>query len=207
VHFPSFDEAAVSLAAAARDFHARGWAPATAGNYSAVLGREPLRLAISASGIDKSAIEPRHFVTVDGEGRLQGGQGRPSDETVVHLAVVAARGAGAVLHTHSVWATVLSQSESDSGAVELTGLELLKALSGVRTHEHVERVPLVPNTQDYARMAGDVRAALRENPECHGLLLRGHGLYAWGADVAQARRHVEALEFLFEVAVRMRGRA
>lgn len=202
--FPSFDDAASSLVAAARAFHQRGWAPATAGNYSAVLAHDPLRLAISASGVDKGAIEPRHFVTVDGDGRVVGGDGRPSDETVVHLAVVVARGAGAVLHTHSVWGTVLSQA-AGGGAVVLEGLELLKALSGVTTHEHVESVPVVANTQDYGRMARDVGAALRENPQCHGLLLRGHGLYAWGRDVSEARRHVEALEFLFEVVGR--GRA
>jgi methylthioribulose-1-phosphate dehydratase len=206
VHFPSFDEAAARLAEAGRAFHRRGWAPATSGNYSAVLERDPLRLAISASGVDKGGLEPRDFVTVDAAGQLVAGTGRPSDETVVHLAVVAARGAGAVLHTHSVWGTVLSRSAA-GGAVVLEDLELLKALSGVHTHAHVERVPVVENTQDYGRMAVEVAAALRDNPECHGLLLRGHGLYSWGRDLAAACRHVEALEFLFEVAGRLQGRA
>src|SRR5262245_3514120 len=98
VPFPSFDEAAAGLAAVARDFHARGWAPATAGNYSAVLARDPLRLAVSASGADKAALDASRFVTVDSEGRRLTGSGRPSDETALHLAVVAARGAGSVLH-------------------------------------------------------------------------------------------------------------
>lgn len=203
--FPSFDEAAAGLAATARAFHARGWAPATSGNYSAVLGREPLRLAISASGADKATLEPAHFVTVDADGRRVSGSGRPSDETALHLAVVAARGAGAVLHTHSVWATVLSQSARD-GEVVLSGLELLKGLSGVKTHEHVERVPVIANTQDYERLAATVSEALSASPRCHGLLLRGHGLYAWGDDLAEARRNVEALEFLFEVVGRLWGR-
>lgn len=202
---PSYDEVTAALAGTARLFHARGWAPATSGNYSAVLGREPLRLAISASGVDKAAIGPGDFVTVDERGQRVAGDGRPSDETAVHLAVVRARAAGAVLHTHSVWATVLSQGARD-GEVTLTGLELLKGLSGVTTHEHVERVPVVANTQDYGRMAADVTGALAAHPTCHGLLLRGHGLYAWGTDLAEARRHVEALEFLFEVAGRLQGR-
>jgi methylthioribulose-1-phosphate dehydratase len=206
VRFPSFDEAAAGLAEAGRAFHARGWAPATSGNFSAVLSRDPLRLAVSASGVDKGALEPGHFVTVDERGRRVAGSGRPSDETAVHLAVTQARRAGAVLHTHSVWATVLSQSASD-GEVVLEGFELLKGLSGVRTHQHVERVPVVPNTQDYERLAEVVRESLAAHPACHGLLLRGHGLYAWGEDLAEARRHVEALEFLFEVVGRLRGRA
>lgn len=206
MRFPSFDEAAGSLAEAGRAFHARGWAPATSGNYSAVLGRDPLRVAVSTTGIDKAGLDPSHFVTVDERGLPIAGSGRPSDETVVHLALVRARGAGAVLHTHSVWATVLSHSATD-GEVALAGLELLKGLSGVKTHEHVERVPVVENTQDYERMAAAVTEALTAHPACHGLLLRGHGLYAWGNDVAEARRHVEALEFLFEVVGRLRGRA
>ena len=195
---PSFAEAAALLADTGRAFHARGWAPATAGNYSAVLTRDPLALAVSASGIDKAALDGRHFVAVDEDGRVTGGYGRPSDETAVHLAVVRARAVGAVLHTHSVWSTVLSQVAPD-GQVEIRGFELLKALAGVTTHEHVERLPVVENTQDYAVMAASVTAALAAHPGCHGLLLRGHGLYAWGRDVAEARRHVEALEFLFEV--------
>ena len=195
---PSFVEAAALLADTGRAFHARGWAPATAGNYSAVLARDPLALAVSASGVDKAALDGRHFVAVDADGRVTGGYGRPSDETAVHLAVVRARAAGAVLHTHSVWSTVLSQLAPD-GQVAIGGFELLKALAGVTTHEHVERLPVVENTQDYAVMAASVTAALAAHPGCHGLLLRGHGLYAWGRDVAEARRHVEALEFLFEV--------
>jgi methylthioribulose-1-phosphate dehydratase len=205
VPFPAFDEAAAGLAATARAFHDRGWAPATAGNYSAVLSRDPLRLAISASGADKGTLDSGHFVTVDADGRRVSGSGRPSDETALHLAVVLGRGAGAVLHTHSVWGTVLSQATRD-GAVVLSGLELLKGLSGVKTHEHVEHVPVIDNAQDYGRLATAVSGALAAYPECHGLLLRGHGLYAWGADLAEARRHVEALEFLFEVVGRLAGR-
>jgi methylthioribulose-1-phosphate dehydratase len=91
--------------------------------------------------------------------------------------------------------------------VEIRGFELLKALAGVATHEHVERLPVVANTQDYGVMAASVADALAAHPGCHGLLLRGHGLYAWGRDVAEARRHVEALEFLFEVVGRTQGAA
>ncbi len=201
----SFDDVAAGLAGIGRSFHARGWAPATSGNYSAVLSRDPLRLAISASGIDKGAMTPADVVVVDETGLARAGQGRPSDETVVHLAVVRQRGAGAVLHTHSVWATLVSQRAS--GAVVLEGFELLKGLAGVATHDHVERVPVVDNRQDYARLSESVAAALSEHPECHGLLLRGHGLYAWGRDLDEARRHVEALEFLFEVVGRLGGRS
>jgi methylthioribulose-1-phosphate dehydratase len=122
---------------------------------------------------------------------------------VVHVQIVLERGAGAVLHTHSVWNTLLSEAAADTGGLALEGFEMLKGLAGVRTHEHVEWVPILENTQDYGRMAADVKGALVANPRAHGLLLRGHGLYAWGRDLAEAKRHVEALEFLFEVVGRI----
>jgi methylthioribulose-1-phosphate dehydratase len=205
-------QAAISLAAIApalvatgRSFHARGWALATAGNLSTVLTRDPLVLAISRSGADKGSLREEDFLEVDEDGRALRDERRPSDETIVHLTVVRERGAGAVLHTHSVWSTLLSQAAAHAGGLALAGYEMLKALAGVRSHEHREWVPVLENTQDYARMARGVKDALGANPGAHGLLLRGHGLYAWGRDLAEARRHVEALEFLFEVEGRLRA--
>ena len=200
---PTLLETAPVLAEVGRALHARGWATGTAGNFSAVLHREPLALAISRSSVDKGQLTPEEFLAVDGEGRRTEGEGKPSDETVVHLAVVRERGAGAVLHTHSVWNTVLSEASGDLGGILIEGFEMLKGLSGVATHEHAEWVPIIPNTQDYTRMSADVVAALRRHPRAHGLLLRGHGLYTWGRDLAEAKRHVEILEFLFEVVGRL----
>ena len=200
---PTLLETAPLLAEVGRAVHARGWATGTAGNFSAVLHREPLALAISRSGVDKGQLTAEQFLAVDGEGRRTEGEGKPSDETVVHLAVVRERGAGAVLHTHSVWNTLLSEASGDLGGILIEGFEMLKGLSGVATHEHAEWVPIIPNTQDYTRMSGDVVAELRRHPRAHGLLLRGHGLYTWGTDLAEAKRHVEILEFLFEVVGRL----
>jgi len=199
----SFAELAGRLTATGRELHARGWATGTSGNFSAVLARDPLRLLISRSGVDKGELVPDQVLEVDEAGVVTSGTGRPSDETVVHLAIVRERGAGAVLHTHSVWNTLLSEAAGDGGGLDLEGFEMLKGLSGVATHEHVERVPIVENTQDYARMATEVRRALALYPRAHGLLLRGHGLYTWGRDLAEAKRHVEVLEFLFEVVGRI----
>jgi len=200
---PTLREIAPELAEAGLAVHARGWAFGTAGNFSAVLSREPLSLAISRSGVDKGRLTAEQILAVDGEGRRIEGEGKPSDETVVHLAVVRERDAGAVLHTHSVWNTLLSEAGGDEGGLQIEGFEMLKGLSGVTTHEHAEWVPIIPNTQDYARMSRDAPAALRRHPAAHGLLLRGHGLYTWGRDLAEARRHVEILEFLFEVTGRL----
>ncbi len=192
-------ELAPLLAATGRAFHARGWALGTSGNFSAVVRQEPLALAISRSGVDKGRLAASDFLEVDGQGVLLQGDGRPSAETVVHLAVVGERGAGAVLHTHSVWNTLVSEAAGEAGGIALEGYEMLKGLAGVTTHQHREWVPIIENTQDYERMTRDVKAALARNPGAHALLLRGHGLYTWGRDLEQAQRHVEVLEFLLEV--------
>jgi methylthioribulose-1-phosphate dehydratase len=199
----SLSEIAPLLAAAGRALHARGFALATSGNFSAVVRRDPLVIAISRSGVDKGRLAAEDIIEVDGNGLPLEAERKPSDETVVHLAIVRERGAGAVLHTHSVWNTLLSEAAGDAGGLVLSGYEMLKGLAGVTTHEHEERVPILENTQDYGRMSRDVKAALARHPDAHGLLLRGHGLYTWGRDLEEAQRHVEALEFLFEAEGRL----
>ena len=189
-----------------QDFYARGWVLGTSGNFSAVVSRKPLRLVITASSVSKGAIRATDVLTIDGDGKPVGNaKGRPSAETFLHLAVVRTRGAGAVLHTHSVWSTMLSELHAAEGGVTLTGFEMLKGLEGVRTHQHAEWVPIFDNDQDMVRLAQRIEKVLQERPETHGFLLRGHGLYTWGDDLAQARRHIEIFEFLLETAGRMKA--
>jgi methylthioribulose-1-phosphate dehydratase len=190
------------LAEAGRRIERNGWARGTSGNFSVVLSRDPLRLAITGSGLDKSALLASDVVEVDGEARLVAGTGKPSAETHLHLAVVRGRGAGAVLHTHSVWSTLLA----DDGApcVVIEGYEMLKGLEGVTTHEHRELLPVYDNEQDMPALAARVEAELAGRPDTHAFLLRRHGLYTWGRDLTEASRHVEILEFLFEVLGRSR---
>ena len=193
---PLLRELASHLADLGRLFYARGWVFGTSGNFSAVLAREPLTLAITTSGIDKGLLESDHIVAIDSDARVIEGTGRPSAETALHLAMVRARGAGAVLHTHSVWSTILSEGGTDS--LEIEGYEMLKGLDGVATHAHRERLPIIENTQDWAAAIPRVAAVLEQHPRAHGFLIRRHGLYTWGRDLAEAKRHVETLEFLFE---------
>jgi len=187
------------LAGAGRDFYGRGWALGTSGNFSAVVSFDPLRLAITASGVDKGALADEHILQVDARGEVVGGRGRPSDETRLHLAVVRVRGAGAVLHTHSVWSTLLSEAFAAEGRLLIEGFEMLKGLAGVRTHEHRESLPVIENSQDMEALARSLEEVLVRYPDAHGVLLRRHGLYTWGRDLAEAKRHVEILEFLLEV--------
>lgn len=193
------------LAAAGRDFYRRGWVLGTSGNFSAVASPEPLRLSITASGVDKGALTPAHILQIDSRGEVIRGRGRPSDEARLHLTVVRVRGAGAVLHTHSVWSTLLSGDFAPrEGRLLFEGFEMLKGLAGVRTHEHRESLPVIENSQDMEALSRSLEEALARYPDSHGVLLRRHGLYTWGRDLAEARRHVEILEFLLEVTGRER---
>jgi methylthioribulose-1-phosphate dehydratase len=135
----------------------------------------------------------------NGDGKVVAGEGRPSDETKLHLTIVRERSAQAVLHTHSVWSTTLSALLVNDGGIEIAGYEMLKGLAGVRTHEHREWLPILDNSQDMDGLARKLEELLRHRPDAHGFLLRGHGLYTWGKSVDEARRHVEILEFLLEV--------
>jgi len=193
---------AARLAAIGREFHSRRWALGTSGNYSAVLSHAPLRLLITSSGLDKSALSAKDFLEIDQRAAVLKGKGKPSAETSLHLAVVAARNAGCVLHTHSVWSTLLSERYQPQGGLAFFGYEMLKGLEGVKTHLHREWIPIFANDQDIPALAAKVEAELDRDPASHGFLLGGHGLYTWGEDLAEARRHIEIFEFLFEVAGR-----
>jgi methylthioribulose-1-phosphate dehydratase len=200
----SFAELAAQLAEIGGQCYARGWALGTSGNFSAVVNRDPLRLAITTSGVDKGTLTAGEIVEIDEHGKVVAGSGRPSAEASLHLAIARVRGAGAVLHTHSIWSTILSNAATEDG-LAIEGYEMLKGLDGVGTHEHREWLPILDNTQDWAAAVPHVEAILTEQPNAHGFLIRRHGLYTWGRDLAEARRHVETLEFLFEVIGRKRG--
>jgi methylthioribulose-1-phosphate dehydratase len=187
------------IAETGRGFYVRGWVLGTSGNLSAVVSVEPLRLAITASGVDKGALRASHVLQIDAQGEVTRGRLRPSDETRLHLTVVRERAAGAVLHTHSVWSTLLSEAFAKDGRLLIEGFEMLKGLAGVRTHEHREWLPIIENSQDAGELSRSLERALKQYPDSHGVLVRRHGLYTWGKDLDEAKRHVEILEFLLEV--------
>lgn len=192
------NEIAARLCEIGREFYQRGWVLGTSGNFSAVLERQPLRLAITASGVDKGALTANEILQIDGSGKVIEGNGKPSAETSLHLVIVQLKGAKAVLHTHSVWGSIVSDSFAADGGVKIENYEMLKGLQGVTTHQHAEWLPIVENSQDYGQLSQTVAATLEKYPDSHGFLLRRHGLYTWGEDLRAAKRHVEILEFLLE---------
>lgn len=203
-----FNDLAQQLSIAGRRFDARGWVLGTSGNFSAVLSHDPLRLAITPSGAWKGELTPDQFLEIDeGCAVVKASGGRPSAEAPLHVEIVRERGAGAVLHTHSVWSTVLSDGNASAGGMAIEGYEMLKGLEGVVTHAHREWIPILENDQDMVRLARAVRESLRARPACHAFLLRRHGLYTWGNTLPEAVRHVEILEFLLEAVGRTERRS
>ena len=179
--------------AAGRFFHGRGWVPATAGNFSFRL--DARTLAVTVSGRHKGELGADDFMRVDLEGRALDRK-KSSAETLLHCQLYRHdRDVGAVLHTHSPASTVLSRAHE---TIRLDGYELLKILAGIQTHETAVEVPVFENDQDIARLSRVVDAHMRTGEARHAYLIRGHGLYAWGRTVDEARHRVEALEFLFE---------
>jgi methylthioribulose-1-phosphate dehydratase len=198
-----FAELAAHLGRVGQECYRRGWVLGTSGNFSAVLSHEPLRLAITSSGVNKGALTPADVLRVDADAKVIQGIGRPSAETKLHLAVVRMRAAGAVLHTHSVWSTILSDAYATDGGLSIAGYEMLKGLQDVDTHEHEEWLPIIENSQDTDALVPKIEHELTRYPNAHGFLLRRHGLYTWGHTVAEAHRHIEIFEFLLEVVGRM----
>ena len=183
---------------------ARGWVPATSGNFS-VRDAHAQQFLISRSGVDKGRMTTADLLTLDALGHVvrgaaSGGAAKPSAETALHVVIYRDRKeACAILHVHTIWNTLIGTRFMGAGEFKITGYELLKALDGVTTHEHHEVVPVLANSQKYGELSVKLGEILKEGTASHGVLLSGHGLYTWGKSVEDARRHLEALEFLFEV--------
>jgi len=189
--------AAEAIVEAGRFLYQQGWSPATSSNYSARIDAE--HIAITVSGRHKGQLGAGDVMVVGLAGCPVQSDCRSSAETRLHTVLYEVfPEVGAVLHTHSVKATVLSRLLEPGQPLSLEGYELQKAFTGVDTHESVLTVPVFDNTQDIDALAEHTRAWFREHPEQPGYLIRGHGLYTWGKTMSDCLRHVEAFEFLFE---------
>jgi methylthioribulose-1-phosphate dehydratase len=182
---------------------AQGWCQGTGGNFSVTLERAPLRLLITRSGVHKRHLTAADLMLVEEGGRPAVGEtARPSAEAALHARIAEATGAGSILHVHSVPNTLLGEHFVERGGFTLRGYEMLKGLAGITTHEAEVFVPVLRNSQNMDALAGEVGDLLAARPGLRGFLLAGHGLYAWGATLAEAHRHVEIFEFLFECVAR-----
>lgn len=200
-----FRKLSEEIAANGERFYSRGWLMGTSGNLSAVVSRNPMLLAITGSGLDKGSLTPDQIILIDQGMKVISGNYRPSAETALHLTLAKETSCGAVFHTHSVWSTILSREHQKEGGLWIENLEMLKSLDGVRTHQHREWIPILPNSQDMDELSEELKDTLKSGNTVHGFMLSGHGLYAWGKDTQEAKRHTEGLEFLLEVQGRTSG--
>ncbi|MEO5813396.1 MAG: methylthioribulose 1-phosphate dehydratase [Rhodanobacter sp.] len=191
----TFASCAETVACAARELAALGWAPATSGNFSMRVGNASA--AITISGRDKRNVGRDDIMLVDLEGRPVNTSAQPSAETALHTQLYRRfADVNAVLHTHSRTQSVASRLFAIDGAVRLQGWELQKALNGHATHTDVLEIPVFPNTQHMPELVARVAAWLDAGKPLQAYLIDGHGIYTWGRDMPEARRHLEALEFL-----------
>ena len=190
------------IALEAQRLAALGFMACTGGNLSVRVPDPTLTVAISVSGVDKGRLTASDFLLVGADGRPRPGETRkPSDETVLHVRLYEATGCGAVCHGHPTYAVVLSLSAKDH--VRFHGIEMQKAFAGTTTHDCERLLPVVDNDQDMNRLSERVLAARR--PDVPAVLVRGHGVYAWGRTAKEASRHLETVEWLCRVVYLARG--
>ncbi|MER6715299.1 MULTISPECIES: methylthioribulose 1-phosphate dehydratase [unclassified Streptomyces] len=183
------------LADEAARFASFGWMRGTSGNLSMVIGRSPLQLVVTASGLDKGELTTADVVLVDESGEaVVASAAKPSAEAALHARVVRLTGAGAVVHVHTI-ASVAMGRRHPKGIV-LKDLEMLKGL-GLPAHNEEVVLPVIDNSQDMGVLGDRLESAY--DPRMPGVVVAGHGLYTWGADPSEARRHTEVIEWLLEL--------
>lgn len=196
-----FEEAADGVVTMARHAGARGWVPATSGNFSVRMNDK--LAAVTATGANKAALTSAEVIAAEITGTKHP---RASAEAPLHLVRYAHDASiGAISHIHSLPATLLSRRHEKAGFLRLEGWELLKAFSGIKTHETTVDIPIVPNDQDTDRLAELVETRLKETGPVFGYLIAGHGLYIWGATVADTMRHMDAFDFLLSAQLHEEG--
>ena len=186
-----------------RRLAALGFMACTAGNLSVRLPGEPLRVLVSMSGIDKAQLTAERFIACGADGApLAGDPRKPSDETRLHLALYQATGCGAVAHGHPPQAVALSLADPSRTRLTFSGIEMQKAFAGTRTHACERTLPIIENSQDMEELARWALAT--RQPDVPAVLVRGHGVYAWGTSPAEAGRHLETVEWLCHLHALMR---
>ena len=195
------------LANLIRVMNTQGHNPATSGNYSLRSHIDPEIAFVSESGIDKSIFTEENFLPLYHNTRKMlesyANSGRKSsDETDIHLTIYQITKANCVLHSHMLDALLFADLFQDKNFAVVKHLELLKGFKGVKTHDLEIHIPIFDNTQDIRTLAEEVKPAILSQPNSYGLLLRGHGIYVWGASVEEAKRHLEVFEYIFKYYLR-----
>lgn len=174
---------------------ARDWFPGTSGNLSIKVSDDPLRFLVTASGRDKRKRTPDDFLLVNENSQaVEETSLKPSAETVLHQRIYEQTNAGCSLHVHTIHNNVISELYGDEGSITFKNQELIKAFNIWEENGSIT-VPIVQNHADLPRLAEAVTKQIQ--PGVHGVLIRNHGITAWGRNGFEAKKHLEAFEFLF----------
>ncbi|TSB46182.1 methylthioribulose 1-phosphate dehydratase [Alkalicoccobacillus porphyridii] len=174
---------------------ARDWFPGTSGNLSIKVSENPLRFLVTASGKDKRKRTAEDFLLVNEHSQsIESTSLKPSAETVLHQRIYENTNAGCSLHVHTLSNNVISELYGDQGEITFQDQELIKAFNIWEENGSIT-VPIVRNYAELPRLAEAVAEQIR--PGIYGVLIRNHGITAWGRNGFEAKKHLEAFEFLF----------
>lgn len=191
-----------------RQFYQLGWASGTGGGIS-ILGEAGIFMA--PSGVQKERIAPEDVFVLDAT-QLERCQVvrapanpnlRVSECQPLFFNAFRTRGAGAVLHSHSLWAVLAAELAAPDGKAAVfrsQGLEMQKGLRGKGCFDTVE-IPIIPNTPREAQLTDSMAEAMATHTDVDAVLVAGHGVYVWGETWVKAKTQAECLDYLFRAAV------
>lgn len=201
LHFGADSKNLLEMLEIIRLLYRRGELPATAGNFSLRSEEKAGCFLVTQSGVDKGKLGLQNFIRINGAGEMDptfaSSGKKTSDETDLHLMIYKNGQARAIIHTHDPKAVALSLKEKK--VFEFSDLEILKGISGIKTHQTKLKLVIFENSQDIRKLADEVQSSFKEVETAHAFFLRGHGLYTWGNSVHEAKRHYEVYNYLFEL--------
>ena len=175
---------------------ARDWFMGTSGNLAIKVSENPIEFLVTASGKDKSKRTKEDFLLVDTSGKtVENSNLKPSAETLLHCAIYEKTSAGCSLHIHTVANNVISELYGDNGKIDIQGQELIKAF-GLWKEDDVLSIPIIPNYAHIPKLAEEFRSHIHADKGA--VLIRNHGITVWGKDGSEAKKLLEACEFLFQ---------
>jgi len=184
-----------------RELYRLGWATGTGGGISI---RENGLVYMAPSGVQKERLQESDIYVLDEAGAVleePASSGlKPSECAPLFFNAFKLRDAGAVIHSHGMFAMLATLQSNDT--FECTELEMIKGISGHGYYDGIV-VPIVENTAHERDLAERMAAAMRAHPKTSAVLVRRHGVYVWGRDFAHAKTQAECYHYLFEASVRM----
>lgn len=191
----------IELADVKDELAARDWFMGTSGNLAIKVSSEPLEFLVTASGKDKRKRTDEDFLLVNQNGvPVEDTHLKPSAETLLHVEIYKKTGAGCSLHVHTVDNNVISEIYGDKGAVSFQGQELIKAFDQW-DEDAVLTIPIIPNYADIPTLAKAF--AEHVTSDFGAVLIRNHGITVWGRTAFEAKKILEASEFLFRYHLRI----